>query len=245
MAPRDVTAALNDRREAMRGGIAALKVQLGQDVPRIVSLRPCWCHQGDARPDRHLQRPAHRLRPSRPQRRGGARGAAGVLRRRRAAPPVTTRLRGRTTGRPGAADRFLRKVSWSDEAPSPPETSRTRGTRGRRRSRGPSSGTRTSTSGGSRWRRRSASSALTKALTEFARQDHEDFARRSADLYRRRVGVSFLLPAGTGRMEQFYDQVVSRLREQMARTGQINKNSSEADLVQASSALTPGRQRSR
>jgi hypothetical protein len=34
-------------------------------------------------------------------------------------------------------------------------------------------------------------------------------------------------------MEQFYQQVISRLREQMARTGQIDKNSSEADVVRA------------
>ena len=34
-------------------------------------------------------------------------------------------------------------------------------------------------------------------------------------------------------MEQFYQQVIRRLREQMARDGQINVNSTEADLVRA------------
>ena len=38
--------------------------------------------------------------------------------------------------------------------------------------------------------------ALTTALAAFARQDHEDFTTRSAALYRKRVGVSYLLPAG-------------------------------------------------
>ena len=34
---REVTAALNDRREAMRAGIASLKVQLGRNIPQMVS----------------------------------------------------------------------------------------------------------------------------------------------------------------------------------------------------------------
>ena len=76
-------------------------------------------------------------------------------------------------------------------------------------------------------------SALTRALTDFARQDVEDFTIRSAELYRKRVGVSYLLPAGAGRMEQFYQQVVRRLLEQKARDRPINVNSTEADLLQA------------
>jgi hypothetical protein len=61
----------------------------------------------------------------------------------------------------------------------------------------------------------------------------EDFTRRSAELYRKRVGVSYLLPAGAGRMEQFYQQVVKRLLAQKANEGIINVNSTEADLVKA------------
>jgi len=74
---------------------------------------------------------------------------------------------------------------------------------------------------------------LTRSLSQFAQQDTDDFNRRSAELYRKRVGVSYLLPAGTGRMEQFYRQAFSKLRDQMARAGQINVNSSEADVVRA------------
>jgi len=75
-------------------------------------------------------------------------------------------------------------------------------------------------------------SALTRALLDFARHDVEDFSRRSAELYRRRVGVSYLLPGGSGRMEQFYQQVVRKLLEQKSRDGQIDVNSTEADLLQ-------------
>jgi hypothetical protein len=73
--------------------------------------------------------------------------------------------------------------------------------------------------------------ALTKALIEFAQNNHDDFDRRSADLYRRRVGVSYLLPAGSGRMEQFYQQVITRLLDQRTREGRLPPNSREADLV--------------
>jgi hypothetical protein len=72
---------------------------------------------------------------------------------------------------------------------------------------------------------------LTRALLEFARTDVEDFQRRSADLYRKRVGVSYLLPAGTGRMEQFYEQVVRRMKEQLVHTRRLRQNSGAADVV--------------
>ena len=38
---------------------------------------------------------------------------------------------------------------------------------------------------------------LTRELLKFARDDHEDFERRSDELYKKRVGVSYLLPAGS------------------------------------------------
>jgi hypothetical protein len=75
--------------------------------------------------------------------------------------------------------------------------------------------------------------ALTRALIDFANHDVEDFNRRSGELYRRRVGVSYLLPAGSGRMEQFYQQVVRRQLEQKSKEGQIAVNSTEADLLQS------------
>jgi hypothetical protein len=75
--------------------------------------------------------------------------------------------------------------------------------------------------------------ALTRGLAEFARQDEEDFPRRSAELYRRRVGVSYLLPAGSGHMEQFYKTVFDGIRQRKANEGTLKVNSTAADVVQA------------
>ena len=73
--------------------------------------------------------------------------------------------------------------------------------------------------------------ALTGALLDFARKDEEDFARRSAELYRKRVGVSYLLPAGAGGMNQFYEQVVRRLRDQMVRDGLLHANPNVSEVI--------------
>jgi hypothetical protein len=74
--------------------------------------------------------------------------------------------------------------------------------------------------------------AFTKELLKIARDDHEDFERRSDELYKRRVGVSYLLPATSGRMDQFYEQVVGRLRQHRYREGRLQPNSAEAELLQ-------------
>ena len=62
---------------------------------------------------------------------------------------------------------------------------------------------------------------LTRELLKYARDDHEDFERRSDALYKKRVGVSYLLPATSGRMDQFYEQVVERLRQHRYREGRL------------------------
>ncbi len=232
---RDVTAALNDRRESMRVGIEALRSKLSQEVPRIVN----GFNPGGATNEMlgtmdifKVQRVGYGHQDLSTEVEQG--GVSGLLHRRRAAPepppgfgvapPVTPELR----------DKFLRKVQWND-----PEVV---GARNQQNAwyewqtqvvwaqfwdshvnqwRLPLEATQRDVAG------------LTRALTHFAQQDVDDFTRRSADLYLKRVGVSYLLPAGTGRMEQFYQQVYNRLREQMARTGVIKVNSSEADLVRA------------
>lgn len=73
--------------------------------------------------------------------------------------------------------------------------------------------------------------ALTRALTDFANQDDEDFNSRSAALYRRRVGESYLLPTGSG-MRLFYEQLVRRMREQKAREEALPVGATDAQLVQ-------------
>ncbi len=74
--------------------------------------------------------------------------------------------------------------------------------------------------------------ALTRELLKFVRDDHEDFERRSAELYKKRVGVSYLLPPTYGRMDQFYEQVIGRLRQHRYREGRLRANTSEPELLQ-------------
>lgn len=73
--------------------------------------------------------------------------------------------------------------------------------------------------------------ALIKEFEEFAREDEERFSRRTMELYRRRVGVSYLLPPGGSDMERFYDRVVRGLIEYWTSLGSLNANSTEADLL--------------
>jgi len=75
--------------------------------------------------------------------------------------------------------------------------------------------------------------ALTEALRDFARADMADFARRSTELYRRRVGVSYLLPSGSGQLEQFYQLVVQRLQEHLIQDHLPANGSTAADVVRA------------
>ena len=80
--------------------------------------------------------------------------------------------------------------------------------------------------------------ALTRALEKVASQDDEDFRRRSDALYAKRVGVSYLLPTGVGRMEQFYNLMIRRLRERASQRDPHLASAQEAQLVQT---LLPAR----
>ena len=232
---RNITAALNDRREAMRVGIDALRAQLGRDVPKLVSgfdpgraARELLGKMDVFRVQRIVY--GHQDLTEEVERSG----VSGMLHRRRgapappaghiAAPPVTPELR----------DGFLRKVRWNDEDVVAARNQQNQWYLWQ-----------TEVAWANFWETHTPQwrrpleqvqrdlSALTRALTDFAHQDVEDFTRRSAELYRKRVGVSYLLPAGSGRMEQFYQQVVRRLLEQKAWDRVINVNSTEADLLQA------------
>ena len=232
---RAVTAALTDRRESMRAGIDSLRVQLGRDVPQLVT----GFDPGGA--VRELLRKMDVFRVQRVvfghQDLGNEveqGGVSGMLHRRRAvpaapqghgvAPPVTPELR----------DKFFRKVQWNDEEVVDARNQQNQWYEWQTHMVW-ANFWETHTQ---QWRRpleqvQRDLAALTRALTDFARQDVENFSRRSAELYRKRVGVSYLLPAGAGRMEQFYQQVVRRLLAQKARDGVITVNSTEADLVRA------------
>lgn len=232
---REVTAALNDRAESMRVGLDSLRAQLGRDVPKLVTA---FDPAGAARELLRkmdvfrLQRVVYGHQDLGNEVEQG--GISGLLHRRRAAaaapagqsvgPPVTLELR----------DRFFRKVQWNDEEVVAARNRQNDWYEWQTHAVWASFWD----THVQQWRRpleqvQRDLSALTRALTDFARQDVEDFTRRSAELYRKRVGVSYLLPAGSGRMEQFYQQVVRRLQDQKARDGQINVNSTETDLVKA------------
>ena len=230
---RYVTVALNNRREAMRAGIESLRSQLSRDVPQLVSRfdpRSAVQELLRRRDVFHAQRVlfGHQNLGDDVERAG----VSGLLQRRRAAPPSAREHGAVPPPVPELRDRFLRKVQWSDDQVVAArneqdqwyiwQTHVTWAIVWETHTR--------------QWLRpleqvQRELSALTRALTDFARQDVEDFQRRSAELYRRRVGVSYLLPAGVGQMEQFYQLLVRQLMDQMARAGQLHVNATEAALV--------------
>jgi Tubulin like len=230
---REVTAALNDRREAMRAGIDSLKAQLGRNVPQLVQG---FDPDGAARELLgqtdvfDLQRVVF----GHPELNGEVEqaGVHGMLHRRRAAPEAPAGHGIAPPPTPELRDRFFRKVQWNDEDPVAARGKQDEWYKWQ-----------TQVSWAEFWSRHTPQwrrpldrlqrdlTALTRSLLDFARQDEEDFNRRSAELYRKRVGVSYLLPAGAGRMEQFYQQVVRRMLEHYAREGRLSVNSTESQLV--------------
>jgi hypothetical protein len=231
-----VAAALNDRREAMKAGITDLKVQLSRDVPQMV--------QGFD-PDGAVTQMLGRMDVFRVQRVAFGHpalshevektGVHGMLHRRRGAPSAPDGHGVAPPPVPEMRDRFLgqAKVKWTDAVPVEA-----------REKQDDWYTWSTHVEWATRWQAHAAQwgraldqvsddlSRLTKALLDFAHQDHEDFGRRSAELYRKRVGVSYLLPSGTGRLEQFYAQVLRRLRDRGNPQNPQQKNLSEAALLQ-------------
>ena len=196
MVPGEVTAALNDRREAIKAGIANLKAQLSRDVPELVSAFA---------PGPAVQQLLGRMDVFRIQRifvghpeladEADKTGVAGMLDRRRSAPASPERFGAAPPPVPELRDRLVRRVGWLDEAPVAV----------RRQQDGWYTWA-TQVAWAKSWaahmpqwrppleRVQADLSALTKELTDFACRDHQDFDRRSADLYRKRVGVSYLFP---------------------------------------------------
>ena len=230
---REVAAALNDRRDAMRAGIDSLRAQLGSDVPQLVQ---------DFDPDGAARETLSRMDVFYLQRvvfghqnlddEVEKAGVNGLLHRRRGAPEAPAGHDVAPPQTPELRDKFFRKVQWNDEDPVAARGRQDEWYKWQTHVTWAEFWSRHT----SQWRRpldrlQRDLGALTRTLTDFARQDEEDFNRRSAELYRKRVGVSYLLPAGAGRMEQFYQQVVRRLLEHYAREGRLRVNSTESQLV--------------
>ncbi len=227
---RDVTVTLNDRREAMQTGMANLRVELGRRVPELAeSFDPsAAARELLGRMDVfRLQRVVF----GHPELKDEAdrTGVSGLLHRRRGAPGPADGFGAVPPSPPELKDRLFRRVAMADEAPVAAIKKQDEWYRWQTHV----AWAEFWAAHTQQWRRPLGQlekdlGALTKALAEFARRDEEDFKRRSANLYRKRVGVSCLLPAG--RMEQFYDQVVRRLIEQRKQEGRLHAPR-EADLL--------------
>jgi hypothetical protein len=235
---KEVTAALNRRRDSMRIGVDALRTRLTQDVPQIVAhFNPeSAAHDMLSKMDIFkLQRVVgghHNLRDD--IERGGVRG---LLQLRRGAPPPPQEGWGAMPpGSPELKDKSFppRKVQWSDEVPV--------GARGQQEAWYK---WQTNVAWAQAWDAHTPQwsrpleqvqrdiAGLTRALTDFARSDVDDFAKRSAELYRKRVGASYLLPSSAGGMEQFYGQVIRRLKRVLSGTRAVDENATAPDLLRA------------
>jgi hypothetical protein len=233
---KEISTALNKRSDSMRIGIDALRAKLGKDVPQFVarfdpdSAARDMLSQLDIFRLQRVVSGHHALRDE--IERGGVRG---LLQLRRAAPPPPQQGWGAMPpGSPELRDRPFRKLQWADEL---------------------STGARNQQSAWYEWQTKVVWAhawdthtpqwtvpldqaqrdigALTRALTDFARSDVEDFTRRSAELYRKRVGASYLLPSGSGGLDHFYQQVSRRLREQLAKDRAIDVNSNVSAVLRA------------
>jgi hypothetical protein len=234
---RDVATALNDRGEAMKAGLTSLRAKLDSDVPQLTARFD---------PRAAISELLARLDVFRVQRIAFGHtalaeevdktGAEGFLKRRQAAPQTPNGL----GAAPPAASEFknrgigLIKLKWADKEPAAVR---------KRQDAWYSWRTRVAwaelwNSHSTQWQRTLKDAEvelarLTKALRDFEQRDKERFGPRAAELYRHRVGVSYLLPPGGAEMEQFYKLVVRRLIDDLVGTGQLQPAATEADLVQA------------
>lgn len=228
----NVMAALNDRRDALRVGLESLRAHLSREVPQLAAgFHP---HQAvtELLGSRHPFR-VQRIVFGHPSFEDGVDrgGASGTLQRRRNAPAAPEGFGAVPPEPPQLRDRMLRKVRWNDQEVIDAKNQQNRWYEWQ-----------TQVAWANLWNTHARQwqrpldqvqrelVALTDALTAFAAQDVGDFQTRSAALYKERVGVSYLLPAGSGQMPQFYENVIRELRRQRAED--MDVNSSEAGVLQ-------------
>jgi hypothetical protein len=234
---REMAAALNDRAAAMEAGLALLEADLRRDVPQLAE---------NFDPRSAIQDLLGNMDVFRVQRIAFGHselnddidrtGAAGLLHRRRAASSVPEEQRADPSAIPRLRDRFagLRKLKWSDREPVAIREQQDGWYRQR-----------TQVAWAEQWDAHAAewqvtlSSAefelgsLAKALLDFAHREAERPAPWASELYRHRVGVSYLLPPGGSGIEQFYQLAIRRLVSSLVSDGTLLSTATEADLVQA------------
>jgi hypothetical protein len=230
---KEITVALNRRRDSMRVGIDALRAKLDDQIPQIVA------HFNPGKASREMLSTVDAFRLQRvvnghPGLRDNFErgGVSGLLSGLRGAPPAPAGYGAVPPGSPELKDTFFRKVQWADEPVV--------------LARGQQESWylwQTHVEWAHAWDRHAPRwtrpleqtqrdiAMLTAKLNDFARNDVEDFAKRSAELYRERAGVSYLLPAGAGGMNHFYEMVVRRLRDQMIKNGVLPANPNVADVI--------------
>lgn len=231
-----VAAALADRRDAQRSGLSALKNRLDRDIPAMVrgfdprrAVRELLAKNDAFRVQRAVF--GHAELTDEIEREG----AVGLLQRRRADPPAPDGHGVAPPNIPQLSDRMLgmRKVQYADPEPT--------AFRERQddwyRWRTAVAWTQLWAAHATTWQRpldvvRREMDTLTKELDDFARNDEDRYDRRARDLYRRRVGVSYLLPPGGASMDEFYNLVIRRLADAWATQGRVQVNSAEPELLQ-------------
>jgi hypothetical protein len=233
---REITAALNTRRDSIRGAIDALRSKLSAEVPELVDRFDPAAATVDLLGGMdifRLQRvvAGHAALPPEVERAG----FRGILQIRRGAPPPPQSGWGAMPpGAPELRDRAFRRCQWNDEAAAAARNAQNAWYDWQTKVQW-SQAWDTFTPRWSRPLERVLRdiSGLTTALADFARANGEDSTRRSAELYHKRVGMSYLLPAEAGGMERFYQQVVRRLLETLTADGAIAPNASVTDVLRA------------
>jgi hypothetical protein len=243
---REISAALNYRRDAMRAGIEALRTKLSTEMPQLVARFDPASAVHDMLGELdifRLQRVVAGHAALRDEVERG--GIQGFVNARRAAPPPPQPgwaappppLAGWAAVPPAVPelrDRPFRRCQWMDAAPLDARNTQNAWYDWQTKVQWAQAWDPFTP----QWRRPLDRmlldvDRLTKALADFARANADDFPRRSAELYRRRVGMSYLLPGEAGGMDRFYDQLLRRLRSQLASDETIAANASEADLLRA------------
>ncbi|MFC4591238.1 tubulin-like doman-containing protein [Sphaerisporangium corydalis] len=225
---REVSATLSDRMALMRASLAALRSDLDQAIPAMVS-------QFD--PGGAVSTMLSRTDPFRVRRvvfghnslkdPSDQQGAAGLMERRMESPPPPEGVQETPPSLPALRDRLgVFRVRWTDEDPTNARHEQDAWYRWRNRVlwTEPWSSLR------SRWARSLAVvedhlRALNTALSNVAKQEPDRFRERSGYLYRPRDGVAFHLPPGT--LEQFYRRTVTHIRERL----QLQPSADEADVL--------------
>jgi hypothetical protein len=233
----EIATGLNDRGEAMTRGLDSLQAKLSRDVPTYVNRFDPRNGVAELLGSVDVFRAQRAVfGQSDLENEAGQVSAAGLLRRRERppvapngfgpVPPTSSEYRNRLAG--------LIKVKWADKEPV--------AVRGRQDAwykwRTNVTWAHAWAGHAPQWRRTLADAeaelaGLTDALLGFTQQERERFGPRADELYRRRVGVSYLLPPGGTGMEQFYQLTVKRLIDDQVSSGNLQPAATEADLVRA------------